>query len=713
MMTRTLSDAESAGRNGALRRLWVSLFMLLFAVIGLSLCGESVKTWMTDLKTRRRPRVPCIVIQSGVIGHGRGGGPYALDIRFKYQRAGKTFTSARYSLAHQPSYDYAAQERIALRYPTGASAACFVDPSDPSQALLAFEPEHSWPNFALGLLVIFAGTSPIWRWWRCRKVPSDAAATPARAVPSSGENSRGRRLGLAVICTVLILLGVAILYTEIRSARRARDARTSWRTVQCAILSSSVAEHPGGGEDGPTYSVDVLYEYEVAGQRYRSNQFNFADHDSSRQIRELLLAERYPVGRPSVCFVNPADSTDAVLEPNVGGQRWVAIVPIVLIIIGVAGLAALLRSRTRFSVAGTIASSSTVSSHLASPGDGTLILHPIERPAIQFAFIFALTVLWVGLFAVVLRLTISGRLGQTIAPMILVVLCGIAGLILVVGAIAGFISLFDPRVALKLSRAEIAPGGFAELQWTCYGRYDRIQRLVLQLEGRETVVYGSGSEAQNQERLFTTIPVHETERPEEMARGKCTLHVPQGVMPTFCGSHNKIRWILVVHGQMRRGPGINNVFELNVVPPPVRNAASVVGPALAPSSSVDSRGAIGIQTARGRTNFMPGEVVTGTVSWSLRKEPKQIQVRLFWFTRGKGTPDLQVALQALIGDSKISGEQSFSLQVPNGPYSFTGNLISIVWGLEAVVEPTGQSDRIEIVCAPAGRSIDLGTSSSP
>ena len=359
--------ANSTGRSGPLRRVLVSLMMILFVASGVFFCRTSVRQWMTELGTRRWPQVQCTVIKSAVIPRGQGSGPYDLDLRFSYRWAGQTFTSAHYTLEHQPSYDYAVQERIALRYPTGATATCWVDPADPSRAVLAHDPPTSWAAFPLGLLFILAGISPVWRWWRRRNSPSDAAGQPGRNVPSSRNSSRSGHLGIAIICAAILIAGMAILYTGARRALHARDARASC-AVPCTILSSTAAEHPASGDDGPTYSVDVLYEYETAGQKYRSNQFNFADHDSSRQNAEFLLAARYPAGRPAVCYVNPADPTDAVLEPNLGGQSGLAIIPIVFILIGAGGLTAIRHSRQRVSTAGTFASASTASS-LAGSGD--------------------------------------------------------------------------------------------------------------------------------------------------------------------------------------------------------------------------------------------------------------------------------------------------------------------------------------------------------
>ena len=42
----------------------------------------------------------------------------------------------------------------------------------------------------------------------------------------------------------------------------------------------------------------------------------------------------------------------------------------------------------------------------------------------------------------------------------------------------------------------------------------------------------------------------------------------------------------------------------------------------------------------GRRNFRGGETVEGVAGWRLEKPPKSVELRLFWFTRGKGTEDV-------------------------------------------------------------------------
>ena len=117
---------------------------------------------------------------------------------------------------------------------------------------------------------------------------------------------------------------------------------------------------------------------------------------------------------------------------------------------------------------------------------------------------------------------------------------------------------------------------------------------------------------------------------------------------------------------------------------------------------------INIQIDGSRTSFAPGESISGTVSWQLERAADGVEVRLFWYTRGKGTTDVQVVKAQHFDIAGTSGRRPFKFVLPLEPYSFSGKLISLLWALEAVVQPGDRSQRLELVVAPAGREVTLG-----
>lgn len=113
-----------------------------------------------------------------------------------------------------------------------------------------------------------------------------------------------------------------------------------------------------------------------------------------------------------------------------------------------------------------------------------------------------------------------------------------------------------------------------------------------------------------------------------------------------------------------------------------------------------------------RAAHRPGEELRGEATWHLAAAPESLSLRLFWYTQGKGTQDVEVA-ETLEIEPSAEGSREFRFLLPEGPYSFSGTLISLVWAVELVAEPGGEAARAEIVVSPTGREIRIGAPDSP
>ena len=114
-----------------------------------------------------------------------------------------------------------------------------------------------------------------------------------------------------------------------------------------------------------------------------------------------------------------------------------------------------------------------------------------------------------------------------------------------------------------------------------------------------------------------------------------------------------------------------------------------------------------------QTAFRPGEAITGAVLWEFDAPPKSAEVRLVWFTRGKGTEDGGIASSVAFDAPPAADTREFSFNAPNGPYSFSGTLIAVMWAVEFVVKPGSEFQRIEIVIAPDAQEIHLPRIAQP
>ena len=116
---------------------------------------------------------------------------------------------------------------------------------------------------------------------------------------------------------------------------------------------------------------------------------------------------------------------------------------------------------------------------------------------------------------------------------------------------------------------------------------------------------------------------------------------------------------------------------------------------------------LNLETADGRSWFKPGELIVGRASWYLDKEVDAIEIRLFWYTSGKGSRDVGVERTLRIERPDTSGYRDFSFPAPEGPYSFSGKLITLQWSIEVVVLPNGETERFDLGIGPRPIEVDL------
>jgi hypothetical protein len=114
-----------------------------------------------------------------------------------------------------------------------------------------------------------------------------------------------------------------------------------------------------------------------------------------------------------------------------------------------------------------------------------------------------------------------------------------------------------------------------------------------------------------------------------------------------------------------------------------------------------------LELADGKTKYRPGETVEGVAFWELFSAPQSIEVRLFWRTRGEGLVDLEIVRNVKFTPVGPQDRRPFRLVLPAAPYSVTGKLISIVWGVEVVSEPQGDSANIDFTLSATGEEVRL------
>jgi hypothetical protein len=107
-----------------------------------------------------------------------------------------------------------------------------------------------------------------------------------------------------------------------------------------------------------------------------------------------------------------------------------------------------------------------------------------------------------------------------------------------------------------------------------------------------------------------------------------------------------------------------------------------------------------------KNEYQPGEEIRGVVKWN-GFESDRLEIRLIWFTEGKGTSDSHIFATRSVEKASPNGEAGFSFAAPHRPYSFSGKLISLTWTIEVLFYPGKNTERHDLVVAPTGAEVLL------
>jgi hypothetical protein len=137
------------------------LFFSVFLIAGL------VATWFLLLRplarvydARQWPATSCTVVSSEVKSHSDSDGTtYSVHIVYRYTVNGRDYQSDRYNFMGGSSSGYNSKKTVVRRYPPGKPAFCYVNPRDPSDAVLErrFTPMMLVGLFPLIFVAVGAG----------------------------------------------------------------------------------------------------------------------------------------------------------------------------------------------------------------------------------------------------------------------------------------------------------------------------------------------------------------------------------------------------------------------------------------------------------------------------------------------------------------------------------------------------------------------------
>ncbi|HOT28504.1 MAG TPA: DUF3592 domain-containing protein [Candidatus Ozemobacteraceae bacterium] len=539
-----------------------ALFGFVFCALGLAACGVLTWTWIQENRTRFWEKTPCTIIDGRIeeASDHQGGFSFRPRIRYSYEFGGKPYISDRVAPTEVIEDDYADAQELLDAFPAGNAAFCRVDPGDPAQAVL----RHGSPwtiLIALFPLIFVAIGLGVMRGGRTDdgKETAPISSTSSRTLPPWAV-----RLLFGVFALVGMGIGWSLFVVPAINIHRS----ASWKRVPCTVLQSQVRTH--SGDDGDTYSVNILYSYEWNGRPYKSNRYDFFQGSSGGYLSKQAIVNKHPAGHRTTCLINPDQPREAVLTREASGNLLPGLIPLLFFMVGSAGL---LLYRGEAPAASACLPRGRTAIH---PAGGPVILHSKIGPGLRVAVSIGICLLWNGILTIpaseILQSFQKGRpewfMAVFMTPFFLVGL-GMAGYVIYTA-----LAYFNPRIEIAVGASAVPLGGEIRLKWRLHGRAGRIRKFLLGIEASEAATYRRGTSTVTDTEVFFRQIVFESEDPREFSSGKAVFAIPRNSMHSFDAPNNKIVWELVVTGEIPRWPDLGERFELTILPLPAEQENS-------------------------------------------------------------------------------------------------------------------------------------------
>jgi len=189
LTARATKEARSR-RGGQIAGL---VFGGVFLLVGVTLTHMLViKPLLGLLAARSWPAVPCEVVSSEVESHDSDDGTtYSVEITYRYIVDGRTYLSNRTSFVKMSTSGYREKADIVAAHPPGARVTCYVNPADPTDAVLWREWQGAMWFGLIPLVFALVGGGLILgiaRSWRAQSATPTAASlrAPAATAPGAG-----------------------------------------------------------------------------------------------------------------------------------------------------------------------------------------------------------------------------------------------------------------------------------------------------------------------------------------------------------------------------------------------------------------------------------------------------------------------------------------------------------------------------------------------
>ncbi|MBK1856219.1 DUF3592 domain-containing protein [Verrucomicrobiaceae bacterium 5K15] len=552
-----------------------TLFSSIFLVLG-------IKSTYDAIHRSQWPEVDCTVTHFRVSTRSSDDPPFQPKARFTYEWQGQSYTGDQVWAKKKGEEDYEDLAELIEQHHAGELDRCYVNPDDPSEAVLLAKGDDLWGGiiFALvGGLFVAIGIGLIF---------TDRMAKKQESAALSSKKTKNNDAPLTILVPFFSLFGLAGLgiffFLVVPSAKKYIDAQ-GWVETPAKVIWSRVRSH--SSDDGTTYSVDIFYRYNFDGRVYKSNNEGImSGSSSSGRSSKAAKVKEHPPGKEITCYVNPEKPWQAMLSRELGWSALFALFPLPFIAVGVGGLWYTLRKHAREKGASNQSSpyrkkSRNIRHRVALRDAGgagessasrpdPLTFSPASSRRKSFLGVLVFALFWNGLVSVFVTIAVKSWLRDDpewfltifIIPFVLV------GLGALIYCFTRFLAMFSPAASLLLKPGAVPLGGQATVTWKLKGNADRIQHYAIYLVGEEEAQYQRGTDTVTAHETFYEEELLETKDPRKIRRGtvEIDLSKQRDIMPSWKGAHNRIKWSLQVRGKLSLWPDIKDRYDIDVLP---------------------------------------------------------------------------------------------------------------------------------------------------
>lgn len=554
------SRSSGSGRSSIVGTLAAGLFLFFFFAMGAFFEVVIIREFARNAAQYTWEKTPCRIISSSVAKTRSSESPYRFSVRYEYEYNGQMYTGDVYRRDYKRSKKYTDADKLVRKYPEGSRSTCYVCASDPSQAVLK---RGSLVLVLFGLIplvFIFIGGGGLYVLITGKTKDKTKQPIAAKAKSGKGKYIAG---GFFMI---FAMAGAGMLYPlSILPIARTIDAE-SWVETRCKVLEGRVRSHDS--DDGTTYSVYILYEYEFGGRTYKCDRYSFVGGSSSGHGGKARVVNSYKKAKDPVCYVKPDSPHEAVLKRGFHAALLFALFPLPFLAVGLGGFYFVIRGKSLRPSAGGKKWMPAITA--PSGSSEQVVLKSEQSPLVKFLVILFFTLVWNGIVSVLVVSVIGDirrgniEIGKTLfaIPFVLV------GLGVMALTIHQFLAMFNPRPTLKLRPGSVPLGAAAELEWRLSGKTSRIRELSIKFVGREEATYRRGTKTRTDKHDFYEMELWKTSSPSDIASGRVGLVIPQDTMHSFEAGNNKIIWSIDIHGDIARWPDVKESFKILVTPAP-------------------------------------------------------------------------------------------------------------------------------------------------